>query len=162
MKSRDRGFTLIELLIVVAIIGIIVAISVVNYLAALQRARQRRTMADMRSIGMAVDAYSIDYNFYPPSAAYSLPPGLSLPTDTLVNAQAYVAPTYIQAVPLADGWNSWFNYGTNAEQTDYVIRSAGSDGVAETTPVYGPISTFNQDIIYTDGAFVQFPEGGGR
>ncbi|MEO6327242.1 MAG: prepilin-type N-terminal cleavage/methylation domain-containing protein, partial [Thermoanaerobaculia bacterium] len=62
MKRNRKGFTLIELLIVVAIIGIIVAIAIPNLLNAIQRAKQKRTMADMRSIGTAIEAYAIDHN----------------------------------------------------------------------------------------------------
>ena len=46
MKRNPKGFTLIELLIVVAIIGIIVAIAIPNLLNAIQRAKQRRSMGD--------------------------------------------------------------------------------------------------------------------
>src|ERR1017187_7289029 len=66
MKKRNhKGFTLIELLIVVAIIGIIVAIAIPNLLNAIQRAKQKRTMGDMRSAGTAADAYAVDFNHYP-------------------------------------------------------------------------------------------------
>ncbi len=123
MKKRNqKGFTLIELLIVVAIIGIIVAIAIPNLLNAIQRAKQKRTMGDMRSAGTAAEAYAVDFNHYPAAAGYSLPSGLSLGTTTFgapgsgFNAQ--VTPTYIRVLPLTDGWQSFFTYGVDANQAE--------------------------------------------
>src|SRR5437867_13270949 len=62
---KEKGFTLIELLIVVAIIGIIAAIAIPNLLNAIDRGKQKRTMADIRSVGTAVEEYVLDNNFYP-------------------------------------------------------------------------------------------------
>jgi prepilin-type N-terminal cleavage/methylation domain-containing protein len=62
-----RGFTLIELLIVVAIIAILAAIAVPNFLEAQTRAKVSRAKADMRSIATAIEAYRIDFNAYPHS-----------------------------------------------------------------------------------------------
>jgi prepilin-type N-terminal cleavage/methylation domain-containing protein len=62
---KQTGFTLIELLIVVAIIGIIAAIAIPNLLNAIDRGKQKRTMADMRTIGAAVESYSVDVSFPP-------------------------------------------------------------------------------------------------
>lgn len=160
MSNRRRaGFTLIEVLVVVAIVGIVVAIGVVNYLNAIERARQRRSMADMRGVSTAIEAYASDLNRYPPASAFVLPAGLDLPTENLVAVRGYLQPTYIRALPLADGWNSWFTYGTSSSFSDYVLRSSGRLGVAQTDPPFAVTTDFRDDIILVNGRFVQWPEG---
>ena len=72
MNRNAKGFTLIELLIVVAIIGIIAAIAIPNLLNAIDRGKQKRTMADLRSMGTAIEEYSIDNNFYPVATTVAL------------------------------------------------------------------------------------------
>ena len=67
--SPVRGFTLIELLIVVAIIGIIAAIAIPNLLNAVHRGKQKRTMAELRTICTAVESYQIDNGLIPRGAA---------------------------------------------------------------------------------------------
>jgi prepilin-type N-terminal cleavage/methylation domain-containing protein len=62
---RLRGFTLIELLIVVAIIAILAAIAVPNFLEAQVRAKVSRTRADLRSLATGLESYFIDNNAYP-------------------------------------------------------------------------------------------------
>lgn len=62
---RQTGFTLIELLIVVAIIGVLAAIAVPNFLNAQTRARIARVISDERAIVLASDSYRIDSNGYP-------------------------------------------------------------------------------------------------
>lgn len=65
--KKLRGFTLIELLIVVAIIAILAAIAVPNFLEAQVRAKVSRVRSDLRSISVAIESYSVDYNQYPMS-----------------------------------------------------------------------------------------------
>ncbi len=62
--SRTRAFTLIELLIAVAIIGILAAIAVPNFLGALMRSKVARVFADMRSIETAIESYHLDHGRY--------------------------------------------------------------------------------------------------
>lgn len=60
-----RGFTLIELLIVVAIIAILAAIAVPNFLEAQTRSKVSRARTDMRSVVTALEAYMVDNSRYP-------------------------------------------------------------------------------------------------
>ncbi len=65
LRVRGRGFTLIELLIVVAIIAILAAIAVPNFLEAQTRSKVSRVLADMRTIRTGLESYRVDTNRYP-------------------------------------------------------------------------------------------------
>jgi len=65
-----RGFTLIELLIVVAIIAILAAIAVPNFMEAQTRSKVSKTKADMRSMSTAFETYRMDSGKYPPDYQY--------------------------------------------------------------------------------------------
>ena len=62
---QKQGFTLIELLIVVAIIAILAAIALPNFLEAQTRSKVSRVKADLRTIATGLETYHIDWNHYP-------------------------------------------------------------------------------------------------
>ena len=82
---RKMGFTLIELLIVVAIIAILAAIAIPNFLAAQTRAKVTRAKADMRTISTGLESYAVDYSEYPPNDGkwYVTPVQLTTPISYL-------------------------------------------------------------------------------
>ncbi len=76
MLRTQAGFTLIELLIVVAIIGILTAIAIPNFLNAQTRAKVARVHADLRTISQALEMYYVDSGAYPfpkPNHAFTIP-----------------------------------------------------------------------------------------
>lgn len=81
---KQNGFTLIELLIVVAIIGILAAIAVPNFLNAQTRAKVARCYSDMKALSTGFEMYQLDNNSYPYGggtiwASYFIYPRLTTP-----------------------------------------------------------------------------------
>jgi len=148
-------------LFVVAIIGILAAIAIPNLLTAQQRAKQKRTMADIRSLSAAIEAYSTDKNEYPKGS-------------TAADLAGALSPTYIKTVPAVDGWGHAIKYDCLKDpatpESDkcvgYVVGSAGKDlrfehdSLLETIAAgERPTSSFDCDIVYSNGKFVEYPEG---
>lgn len=118
--------------------------------------RQKRTMALMRDIATAVEAYATDYNQYP------VAPNLNELIPQL-------SPIYIKNPPRVDGWNTEFRFYTWSEDPNdptpqrYVVISAAKDRKFEAERLRdyagGPTTNFDCDIVFSNGEFVQYPEG---
>ncbi len=159
MKRKQSGFTLIELLIVIAIIGILAAIAIPNLLNAVQRGKQKRTMSDMRALATAIEAYAVDNNQYPTA---SCPTGVTavVGSAAAVDAASFskLSPTYIGQPPRVDGWGEFVQYANDTN--NYAILSKGRDKVKQgLTATCGTTTDFNNDIVYSNGSFIQWPEG---
>jgi general secretion pathway protein G len=140
--------------VLIAVIGILAAIAIPNLLTAMQRAKQKRSMADMRSVAAAVEAYATDNNKYPPASSYA------------AELEPVLMPTYIKQLPKLDGWGTAIRYECwpAEECREYAVGSAGGDKNFEHQSLkeYAAgtkTSDFDCDLVFANGKFVQYPEG---
>ena len=161
MSQSRKAFTLIELLIVVAIIGILAAIAVPNFLNAQIRAKVARAEADMRNLKTALDSYQIDNNNYPMARSnpltgetgqialshrlYPLTSPVaymsSIPDDPFWNQMSEHDPDFFDTYDYFDNWSGVnIDRGTPGGGTrgfSYRLASAGPDQVmCWGSPVY--------------------------
>ena len=96
MKNKT-GFTLIELLIVVAIIAILAAIAIPNFLQAQTRAKVSRAEADLRTLALAMEIYYVDHNAFPPT--YDVAANDYVPNDARLSPLTTPV-AYLTSIPL--------------------------------------------------------------
>ncbi|MFL6202952.1 MAG: type II secretion system protein [Thermoanaerobaculia bacterium] len=167
VTAAQKGFTLIELLIVIAIIGIIVSMLIPNLLDAMQKAKQKRTMADVRITGTAMFSWLTDQvgaaaagqaNSNVVLASYDAP-------RSAASLESLLAPNYLQNVPPIDGWKFPYEYYLKTgslvhERQVMLIRSRGRDKAfagSDYTVTSFDSTDYDEDIVWADGFMVRWP-----
>jgi general secretion pathway protein G len=136
LKKSIQGFTLIELLIVIAIIGVLATLLMVNFIGVRQRARDAQRKSDLRQVQSALEIYRSDNGSYPASsitgAAYILAPNCGSPIQSLGNSTCTT--TYMQKIPVDPGglitgiFNGGNYYYSSAGTTTYVLGTCLENG----------------------------------
>ena len=144
MRPKAAGFTLIELLVTLVILGIVASIALVAVAGVLDRSKQRATMADMRTLARAIEAYAIDHGY--------------VPTDGggIEGLEPLLIPYQINVVPTSDHWGNLYDYESNGE--NYSLESYGKDGVDGSDISVASRDDFTLDIVLADGRFTASPE----
>jgi len=145
MSKGSKGFTLVELLVVVAIIGILAAIAIPALQMALDKSKQRATMADMRGIATGVQLYQIDESIYPSDGT---------PASILV---VTVYPYAKIIFPYRDAWNHDYGYPSDS-YTWYSLESFGRDGIDGVDITSATKYQFELDLVFATGRFSNSPD----
>src|SRR2546430_8308958 len=113
---NNRGFTLIELLIVVAIIAILAAILIPNFLRARAQSQVAASKGNMKNVATALESFFADNAAYPQQAT-SLQPDYtrSLPRDPCTGVVFGMGGGYLYSIVGNPG-------------TDYVLRTNWTNG----------------------------------
>ena len=147
MKAR-KGFTLIELLIVVAIIAILAAIAIPNFLQAQTRAKVTRVKAEMHSIAVGLESYYVDENAYIPCDGTPWTPPSGNTYDQTSRLSTPIA--YMPSVPKDRFQAQWL-------QNNY----PGASGLGRPFPHYSDSCDAGSKWIMNAGKFFPYSVGGG-
>ena len=124
LHFRKQGaFTLIELLIVVAIIAILAAIAVPNFLEAQTRAKVSRAKSDMRTLATALESYYVDNNNYAPSAPVDAENG----PNAAFGSNSVIDPIVMDAIQWwisRPGGTSWGSRDDQNPMRDYINHTS--------------------------------------
>jgi type II secretion system protein G len=133
-KNFRRGFTLVELLIVIAIIGVLATLLMVNFVGVRQRARDAQRKSDLRQVQSALEIYRSDNGSYPANAAGNI---LAANCGSTSLGNAACTTTYIQKIPVDPSGSTYYNNGNyfySSNNTTYTLgacleNSGDSQGV---------------------------------
>ncbi len=160
---RKAGFTLIELLIVVAIIAILAAIAVPNFLEAQTRSKVSAAHSELRTKSVALNAYKVDSHRYPEQSDIVDPAARRRGLEVLTTPVAYL--TEISADPFSrfDMFNMnpyYVNISDNPsitaharEVNKYILGSVGPDGEDDLLNVLRDLVEERKFMVFESGVY---------
>lgn len=103
---KKSGFTLLELLIVIAIVGILLAVATASYLTTIKQSRDTRRKTDIEQVRQALETFRSENGIYPPQEG---------------SMDQFLVPAYISHLPDDPKDNYSYAYYTNPSYTEYSL-----------------------------------------
>ncbi|MBI4180140.1 type II secretion system major pseudopilin GspG [bacterium] len=129
-KPRQSGFTLVEILIVVAIIGLILALAAPRIIGHLGGAKRVMAAADVKSLSTALELYALDNN-RPPTTEQGLAALVKKPDIEPVPKKWREGGYLKQKSVPKDPWGNEYIYiSPGLNDPDFDIISYGADGMS--------------------------------
>lgn len=116
----------------------------------IEKAKVRRTEADMRTLSTAIELYAVNKNKYPAGTPDEL--------------EKLLSPTYVRVMPRVDAWGTPYRIEVSSDRQNYRITSAGADRTFEKRGPLGcpedkgtavELSDPRRDLVFYNGGFVQ-------
>jgi len=121
--GRDDGYTLTEILVVMAIIGLLVAVLTPGLVGQLGRARAKSAQMQLETVAAAVEMFRSDVNRYPTDAE-----GLSSLLTEPGTVEGWTGPYLKSGKSLQDPWGRNLEYQMNSDGRSFTVKSLGRDG----------------------------------
>jgi general secretion pathway protein G len=178
-SPNSRAFTLLEILIVVVIILIVASILIPNLIDAMHKAKQKKTMAEIKIVGDSFFSWHIDQVGAASAGAsktrsYSVSDFEQIDAADMANL---LEPRYLQKVPLEDAWGNELGYHISACCTIddgenfglqcpigctniLMIVSCGMDHVCDEGSYQAgafDARDHHEDLVWLDGYFIRRP-----
>ncbi|MBI4029220.1 MAG: prepilin-type N-terminal cleavage/methylation domain-containing protein [Candidatus Blackburnbacteria bacterium] len=123
-QIKNRGFTLIEVLVVIAIIGILIALSAVAYQSARQAGRDTKRKGDLYEIRSALEIYRNDCGQYPSTLSFG---------SSLSGVGTCAGNTYLSTVPNDPLYSSGRQYRYSGSNNTYELCASAEQGTGTQT-----------------------------
>lgn len=122
-KRRSSGYTLVELLVVLAILGLLVALAAPRVIRYLGTAKTDTARIQIQKLGGVLDLYRLEIGHYPTEEE-----GLAALVDRPPQVEAWNGPYLKNRQSLIDPWGTPYVYRSPGEHGEYDLYTLGADG----------------------------------